>query len=369
MKSDRLFYIDNLRIFLISLVVLHHLAITYGAPGSWYYNESEAGFPEILPLSMFVASNQSFFMGFFFFLSAFFIIPSIERKGTGKFTTDRLRRLGIPLLLFFFILNPLTIWLNHHFIQHKPETYLQFLTNWWGWGPGPLWFVEALLIFTFLYLPFRNIGTPVKLKFPNTTGILLFAGFTGLLQFLIRLKLPVGWSMPFTGFQFPFFMQYIFLFALGIIAFRNNWTEQITFKTGKRWFIFAQILIFIGFPLLFVAGGAMTSGPEPFMGGFTWQNLGYALWEQLTGISLMIGLTGIFREKLNGQGAIAKALSGAAFGVFVFHTPLIVALSAVFSGWQIFPLLKLVVLAIPSLLICFCFALIIKKVPVLNKIF
>ena len=76
-RATRLFYIDNLRIFLIILVVLHHLAITYGAPGGWYYNESKAGFPEILPMAMFVATNQSFFMGMFFMLSAFFIITSV----------------------------------------------------------------------------------------------------------------------------------------------------------------------------------------------------------------------------------------------------------------------------------------------------
>jgi len=35
MTINRLYFIDNLRIFLISLVVLHHLSITYGAPGDW----------------------------------------------------------------------------------------------------------------------------------------------------------------------------------------------------------------------------------------------------------------------------------------------------------------------------------------------
>lgn len=369
MKPARLFYIDNLRIFLISLVVLHHLAITYGAPGGWYYNESQAGLPEILLLSMFVASNQAFFMGFFFFLSAFFIIPSIERKGTGKFITDRLLRLGVPLLLFYFLLNPLTNWLVHHFILHKPESYLYFLANGWARGFGPLWFVEALLIFTFFYLIIRNGINTIKVKFPGTAAILLFAVFTGLLQFLIRLKLPVGWSMAFTNFQFPFFVQYVFLFALGLIAYRNNWTESITYQVGKRWMIISQAMIFIGFPLLFIAGGAADIGTDPFMGGFTWQSLGYALWEQITGISLMIGLTGIFREKANHQGGAAKALSASAFGVFVFHAPLIVGLSAVFSGWQIIPVLKLLVLSGPALLLCFGVAWLIKQLPGFKRIF
>ncbi|MEO1258629.1 MAG: hypothetical protein AAFZ15_07520 [Bacteroidota bacterium] len=47
-----IFYIDNLRIFLTALVVLHHLAITYGAPGDWFYRGSQAIFPEVLPLGI-----------------------------------------------------------------------------------------------------------------------------------------------------------------------------------------------------------------------------------------------------------------------------------------------------------------------------
>jgi len=39
-KSSRLFFIDNLRVFLIILVIMFHLAITYGAAGSWYYQDT-----------------------------------------------------------------------------------------------------------------------------------------------------------------------------------------------------------------------------------------------------------------------------------------------------------------------------------------
>jgi hypothetical protein len=36
-KKTRLFFVDNLRILLIIMLVLHHLAITYGHSGGWYY--------------------------------------------------------------------------------------------------------------------------------------------------------------------------------------------------------------------------------------------------------------------------------------------------------------------------------------------
>ena len=77
MLKSRLFYIDNLRIFLISLIVLLHFNITYGAPGDWYYNESEAGFPEIILQAMFNITNQAFIMGMFFLISAYFTAASI----------------------------------------------------------------------------------------------------------------------------------------------------------------------------------------------------------------------------------------------------------------------------------------------------
>jgi fucose 4-O-acetylase-like acetyltransferase len=111
-KAARIFYIDNLRIFLIALVVLHHLSITYGASGDWYYNEVEGDTFTTLILTGFTASNQSFFMGLFFLISAYFTRISLERKPIGTFVKDRLIRLGIPLIIFYFLLSPLTIYMR-----------------------------------------------------------------------------------------------------------------------------------------------------------------------------------------------------------------------------------------------------------------
>ena len=36
MRKARLFFIDNLRILLIALVIMVHLSVTYGGVGGWY---------------------------------------------------------------------------------------------------------------------------------------------------------------------------------------------------------------------------------------------------------------------------------------------------------------------------------------------
>jgi hypothetical protein len=368
MGNDRLYYIDNLRIFLISLVVLHHLNITYGGPGDWYYNESQAQMPALMIQAMFNITNQSFFMGMFFMISAYFAAGSVLRKTSGKFIKDRLIRLGIPLILFYFILQPLTVWINYFFIRGDDVSLWDFIFKYRVWGFGPMWFVEALLIFTFIFLIIRKAGFKVQIRFPATKVILAVAMVTGLIQFLIRLKFQVGWSIPHTNLQLPFFFQYIVLFVAGIIAYQNNWLDSIDFRLGKRWFIFAQIMILIILPILLYFGGKK-NGLDPFLGGSTWQSFGWAIWEQVTGFALIIGLLGLAKKYANHQGKLAKALSDGAFAVFVFHAPVIVGISALFIGFKIPQLLKFVIIAPLAIIVCFVLAWLVKQIPVFRRIF
>jgi peptidoglycan/LPS O-acetylase OafA/YrhL len=70
---NRAFYIDRIRVVLTALVVFHHTAITYGAPGGWYYRELPLSLSLTgLLLILFVSVNQAYFMGFFFLLSGYF---------------------------------------------------------------------------------------------------------------------------------------------------------------------------------------------------------------------------------------------------------------------------------------------------------
>lgn len=367
MPSSRLYYIDNLRVFLIVLVILLHFNITYGAPGDWYYSESDATMPELIFQAMFNITNQAFFMGMFFFISAYFTAASIKRKSSGRFLKDRLVRLGIPLVVYYFLLSPVTNWINYYFIKGESYTLLEFITNPRAWGFGPMWFVETLLIFTLLYMLIRKLKWKINIPFPGTLGVIFSAVLVGLLQYIIRIWLPVGWSMPYTTLQFPFFVQYIFMLVFGVIAYENNWFESITYKMGIRWFIFAQFLILIVLPAFLYFGG-QNAGMEIFIGGGSWQSFSYAIWEQVTGFSIIIGLMGIAKKHFNAQGIFAKQLSDSAYGVYIIHAPIIVGIAAIFVGWDINQLLKFVLLAPVAIFICFMFAWLLKQIPGIKNV-
>src|SRR3954468_3076714 len=134
-------YIDRLRSVMTVFVILHHTAITYGAPGGWYYNELRpSGSVSSLLLTLFVATNQAYFMGFFFLLAGYFTPPSLERKGYGKFVADRFLRLGLPLVAFIVLLNPLTAAL---ITSYEGKGFWSTWAYYWQHaiiGAGPLWF-------------------------------------------------------------------------------------------------------------------------------------------------------------------------------------------------------------------------------------
>ena len=81
-NNSKLLYINNLRILLIIMIVLIHIAITYGADGSWYYSEQTDLVSGIF-LTMYCAITQAFALGFFFMISGYFTSGSYERKCTG----------------------------------------------------------------------------------------------------------------------------------------------------------------------------------------------------------------------------------------------------------------------------------------------
>ena len=61
-NKPKIRYIENLRIVLSALVVVVHMACTYGGPGGWAYVEKGAGLGTVLPLTLINATSQSFFM-------------------------------------------------------------------------------------------------------------------------------------------------------------------------------------------------------------------------------------------------------------------------------------------------------------------
>ena len=383
MERARLFFIDNLRILIITLVVMLHLSITYGGVGSWYYRNVPEGYMSV-PLTWHNGTVQAFSMGLFFLISGYFTPGSYDRKGPRRFFKDRLLRLGIPILCYDFVIGPLMAYPLMQAVALEQGSTLQFVGSYpeflsgyysrFHVGTGPLWFVEALLIFAGFYVLWRlfakTLACPVQDggKVPSNLIIALFALALGVVTIIVRIWLPIGWSFEPLNFQFPFFPQYICMFVVGIIAYRRNWLVRIPDAMGKLWVCIALLLILILFPALFVLGGALKGNVTSFTGGLHWQCFGYAVWEQFTGVAMIIALLFLFRKWFNRQGSVSKAMSASAYTAYIIHAPVVVLVTLAMRNISLYPLLKFALAVLIAVPLCFALGNFIRQLPLARRI-
>jgi len=346
--APREFYIDRLRSVMTVLVILHHTAITYGAPGGWFYNEVKrsASLSSTL-LTLFVATNQAYFMGFFFLLAGYFTPGSLERKGYARFLGDRFLRLGVPLAVFTALLGPLTA-----AIVSAAQGKSFFGTFVWVWthGPiitGPMWFVQALLIFSLAYCAWRAIaGAPLSKSERTTSPVpaqrwwLLSAVAVGLAAVAIRQVVPVGVNV--IGLQLAYFAAYIFLFILGIAAWRHDWLAQFELRQ-VRWWVFGLALTWPAMPVAIALARASKS-PVNFAGGLSWAAIVYAIWEPFVAWGLIAAWLLLFRAKMNKPSSYWNWVNRRAYAVYIIHPAVLVGVALLLRAWVAPPLVKFVVI-------------------------
>lgn len=369
--SQRLYFVDHVRVVLTILVILQHLALTYGAVGPWYYQEPVPAFSVTeTVLTLFILVNQAFFMGLFFLISAYFIPASFDRKGSRGFVKDRLIRLGIPLLVYCIFLNPLAM-LGYRF-SNSDGNWVTSLPYWQfyivGMTPGPLWFVQALLLFTVIYALWRHLTRERAADVTSESRALtyremfVFVLALTVATFVIRLWIPLGMFIPIvdlpTASHLP---QYIGLFIGGMLAYRRSWFMTVTDSMGRVGLAVAVVSTILLLPL------ALTD-VRALVGGLSWQALVYALWESLFGVGVCIGLLTIFRRSVNNQGAVGRFLSANAYTVYILHAPLIVGLAFAMRGLDVYPLLKFVLAALIAVPLCFWCAALVRRLPLARHV-
>lgn len=369
----KIYYLDNLKVLLTILVIIHHAVITYGAPGSWYYIEKTTNTVALIFMTLFVATNQAFFMGLFFFISALFTEVSYERKGRNGFLKDKLTRLGIPLIFYSIILSPLLNYLVQKYGYNRQLSFIAYIKHYDHWIDfGVLWFVAALLLFTLAFVFVKNISSIKKnknpLDFPSAGKLLTFAFILGIVSFIVRIYFPIGWTLDPFGFQLGHFSQYIVMFLVGIIAARNKWLSSPKLDKTKRVIFISIIMVILVFPSLYLVKELTDSPIEYFSGGWHWQSFLYSLWEQSTGISIMATLAGLAKKKLNYTSNVLQAMSRCAFGAYIFHPLMLILLTLILKEVNIDILLKLLIVTPCAVLITFLFTRLLVLLPGVNRV-
>ncbi|PWI48803.1 hypothetical protein CEE45_04405 [Candidatus Heimdallarchaeota archaeon B3_Heim] len=378
LKKPRYIFLDNIKLMFAILVIFNHARVTYEGSGWWYYIEENTLdlFSTIFfqTLASFGGIFQASLLGLFFLLAGFLTPKSFDRKKLSVFWKERLLRLGVPLLLYVLLINPIMFYilsvlgiepwtsypnlqgslLDYYFDQFKSlGTLIDFLTN-----VGPMWFLYVLLIFTFVYTLWRQVSRsdsiqqyiPKELPIPRNVYLFLIAIVLGWVAFIVRFISPVD-RFPL-GIPFGYLIQYFMMFVVGVITARYDWFEKISKDHIKVWssILAATVVLFFLYFILFMG---VDSDYSVVFGGPNLSALVFALVDNMVCMGMIFVLIPIFYLKFNTQGNIIKNLSDSSFHMYLIHAPILVTISLVFISIPLFPVLKLVIVFPLAVILCY----------------
>lgn len=344
--KKHLYYLDNLRVALITLVIAHHVGQAYGPTGGWWPIQETA---RAAILGPFFTVNRSFFMSLFFMISGYFAVMSCDAKGPRAFIKERFMRLGIPALAFGLIMIPMQL-----FVFSGPA---------WPMDVGHLWFLEHLLIFSACYALLQtfvkrsDMKEPEQANPPGYLTILVFAFSLAVASAVIRIWFPIDKWVYILGFirvAFADVPRDLSFFIIGVLAYRGQWFSRFPTKAGYiwlwvglilagLWYVYALALRNI-FPISDAAMGIL-----------------YPIWESLLCCGMCIGLTVWFREKFDFQGKLGNTLAKSQYAAYIFHVPVVILFQFLVLGLALPPFVKFTIVTLLSVPATFWFSNWVRK--------
>jgi fucose 4-O-acetylase-like acetyltransferase len=373
--KQRLVYLDNIKVFLIAYVITGHLAASYGAigGGKWNYLEPVHDFATKATLSLYVLVAYSFLMSMFIFIAGYFTYPSLKKKGMYNFVKDRIIRLGIPLIFYYFIIGPLVKYISNS-AKGYDGSFGEFLSGIYHSGVygyiGVMWFVVLILIFSVVYsfyLHFFPDGwyKPKNDAFPGNFQIAVFVLVVGMASYLNRLVFPQGNDLS-GGRTLASMVFFGTSFFLGTTAYRYGWLEKLRFKEAKPWFISAVVVMVV--PVILLIIYRKTAGLGSIARSGSVASLFYAYWEVIKSLGTGMIAVVIFRKWLNKPGKFVDALGGSVFMAYFLHPLVCVLYLYAFSSSHLHPLLKFAIVAPAALSSTFFAAWLLRRIPFIRKV-
>ena len=337
---QRLYYLDNLKVCLTVLVIMHHAGQAYGNGGNWAYTPSNPA--EFMPwIWHFFSTNAAFFMGLYFFISGYFVPRSFDKQGSKQFVHKKLLRLGVPLLFMGGIIS---------ILSGKPEI-------------GHMWFVESLLVFCLIYALIRQWVQPVNeacYSKPTIIGLLVVALLMGVGSYVIRQISPQDhWIWPFGIIPLPMepahYLQYVMMFVLGILAYRFQWLDKMSNSVG-----FMALLIGIA---LAMGNYLRDGGPWD---AFVWQWFG--IYESLMCVFISFGLIWLFREFVSTTSRFWQWCAAQSYGAYMFHLLLMIVLQNAMDSIWIGAFGKFLFIGVVTTVLSFHLTWMVKMIPGFKKV-
>ena len=345
--GNRIPFLDNLRTFVIFLVVLCHAGGVYESSGLW------ASFwivddPSVNNLSGLVnVVLDILMMPTLFFISGYWAPASLGRRTGWTFAKAKFTRLMLPWLVSVLTLIPLykVIFL---YSRNLPQESWTSYFHWSNgiWSQNWLWFLPVLFGFNMLYL----LLSRVKIRVPSIS--LKGAVFGSvLIGFVYSVSMDIfglrGWTkIGLLDFQNERLLIYFLAFLLGALCFRRNafgarpkGRMLYHIVNSIAWVPVTAYIVFLLYPWF---------RPRAFIVSEIVHKLILWFCFHLSLLCLMYVLLETFRRYLDKPGRMWNALNRNSYGVYIIHVIVIGGIALFLLDAEIPSLLKYLALTVAT---------------------
>ena len=358
--KTRIYFLDNLRTFLIFLVVLLHAGIVYEPilESIWIVSDPVKN-SSIGLVRMYL---DIFVMFSLFFISGYFIPYSVKSKNARDFLKSKFKRIMLPWIVAVFTLIPAykaiflysrglprEEWFSYFHLFQRAGGNLGFFAdnptqNW-------LWFLPVLFLFQVLYLALRKTNL-LSLKISLKTGVIL-TFVIGLIYSMIISNMNLkGWfHSPLLHFQRERLLLYFMVFLLGSLCYKLKIFESN--NKNKKYYIISNVVLTLSLSVFTVVAlnfffNMIEPGRNFFFVSGTIDRILYYSSLLLSMLSFLQILIHIFRFNFNKTSKLLDQLSKNSYYVYIIHVIVIGLIALILLNISIPAFTKYLILAISS---------------------
>lgn len=361
--KTRVYFLDNLRTFLIFLVVLLHSGLVYEPvlEGTWIVIDPDQA-SSIGLLRMYL---DLFVMFVMFFISGFFIPFSIKNKSSWEFIKSKFNRIMIPWIIAVLTLIPaykVLFLYSRGLPQQEWYSYFHFFQRTGGnmtfFADNPvqnwLWFLPVLFLFQIAYLILSRtnlLSLRISLKTAVTLLVVIGLGYSIILS-EAGLK---GWfHSAVLHFQRERLLVYFMAFMLGSLCNKLKVFESDE-KNMKYYVIANMMLTFsIGIFTVFALNlffNLVDPSRNYFIISSFMDRAVYYLTAILSMVSFLYILLHVFKFNFNKINTIMKQLNKSSYSVYIIHVIVMGVIAMVLVHFQLPGIFKFIILTLLTYMI------------------
>ena len=356
--QPRMYFFDNLKAFIILLMVVFHVAMGYTTWNLKWWPVNDTQNSQFF--DFFVLETDVYIMPIMFLIAGYFAAAALPKKTITLFWQEKLKRIVLPWIGGVLLIAPLIAYTIIFSRTDTPPNYFSFLaSSFWDvyYQQAHYWFLGILsLFFLLLTITFQLNSTYFK-KPPNISipSLWFFPGFALLTAVPFFIGNLFFWNDLWVNVKFIFMIQPVRIgvlfcyFTLGVYAWKNAWFTQNGYRPRLLpWGLSAMIMFFV-----FLAYRVAFTFP-PITSALV--KAGHALTFTIFCLTATFALIAFFQKFVNSDAYLWRRLSANSYTIYFIHQCVVIPLAYLVQNLQLNVFIKYAGVSITAVILCFLIA-------------